>query len=78
MAGSGQGLRNSRVRVPMPIFIRRMKCIGSRSAAGIGISDPKLKKVPGNALRNSDVTAAVTGMKAVIQVLGVGLGCAWH
>ena len=28
----------------------------------------------GNALRDSDVTAAVTGMNAVIQVLGVGLG----
>jgi len=46
----------------------------ARSAAGIRISDPKLKKVAGDALRSSEVTAAVTGMNAVIQVLGVGLG----
>jgi putative NADH-flavin reductase len=45
----------------------------ARSALEIGISDPKLEKVRGNALRTSDVTAAVIGMNAVIQVLGVGL-----
>jgi putative NADH-flavin reductase len=49
-------------------------CAFARSAAGIRISDPKLKKVSGDALRNSEVTAAVTGTNAVIQVLGVGLG----
>ena len=46
----------------------------ARSAADIRISGPKLEKVRGNALKSSDVTAAVTGMNAVIQVLGVGLG----
>ena len=49
-------------------------CAFARSAAGIRISDPKLKKVRGDALRGSEVMAAVTGMNAVIQVLGVGLG----
>ena len=34
----------------------------------------KLEKVRGNALRTSDVTAGVTSMNAVIQVLGVSLG----
>jgi putative NADH-flavin reductase len=46
----------------------------ARSAADISISDPKLEKVRGNALRSNDVTAAVKGTNAVIQALGVGLG----
>ena len=46
----------------------------ARSADEILISDPKLEKRRGNALRSSDVTAGVMGMDAVIQVLGVSLG----
>src|SRR5262249_14037081 len=44
-----------------------------QTAKALGL-EPKLEKVPGNALRGSEVTGAVTGMNAVIQVLGVGLG----
>jgi putative ABC transport system substrate-binding protein len=69
-ASKGIGLETTR----QALEAGRTVCAFARSAAGIRISDPKLKKVPGDALRGSEVTAAVTGMNAVIQVLGVGLG----
>jgi putative NADH-flavin reductase len=39
-----------------------------------GLSDPKLEKVRGDALKSRDVEAALIGVDAVIQTLGVGLG----
>ena len=69
-ASKGIGLETTRQALDAGHRVRAF----ARSAADIRISDPDLEKVRGNALRNSDVTAAVTGMDTVIQVLGVGLG----
>jgi putative NADH-flavin reductase len=69
-ASKGIGLETTRHALEAGYGVRAF----ARSAADISISDAKLEKVRGNALRGSDVTAAVTGMSAVIQVLGVGLG----
>jgi putative NADH-flavin reductase len=69
-ASKGIGLETTRQALKAGHRVRAF----ARSAADIGISDAKLEKVRGNALRDRDVTAAVTGMNAVIQVLGVGLG----
>lgn len=69
-ASKGIGLETTRQALEAGHTVRAF----ARSAAGIRISDPKLKKVPGDALRGSEVTVAVTGMNTVIQVLGVGLG----
>ena len=69
-ASRGIGLETTRHALEAGHTVRAF----ARSAPDIRISDPKLEKVRGNALRSSDVTAAVTGMNAVIQVLGVGLG----
>ena len=69
-ASRGIGLETTRQALEAGHTVRAF----ARSAADIRISGPKLEKVRGNALKSSDVTAAVTGMNAVIQVLGVGLG----
>jgi putative NADH-flavin reductase len=69
-ASKGIGLETTRQALEAGHTVRAF----ARSEADIRISDPKLEKVRGNALRSSDVTAAVTGMNTVIQVLGVGLG----
>jgi len=69
-ASKGIGLETTRQALEAGHMVRAF----ARSAADIRISGPKLEKVRGNALKSSDVTAAVTGMNAVIQVLGVGLG----
>ena len=41
----------------------------ARSAAGIGLSDPKLEKVRGDALISKDIEAALNGIEVVIQTL---------
>ena len=46
----------------------------ARSAAGIGLSDPKLDKVRGDALVSKDIEAALNGIEVVIQTLGVSVG----
>jgi putative NADH-flavin reductase len=69
-ASKGIGLETTRQALEAGHTVRAF----ARSAANIRILDPKLEKARGNALRGSDVAAAVTGMNAVIQVLGVGLG----
>jgi putative NADH-flavin reductase len=43
-----------------------------RSAATIGLSNSRLEKVRGDALKAEDVAAALIGMDVVIQTLGVG------
>ncbi len=68
-ASRGIGLETTRQALEAGHTVRAF----SRSVADIR-ADPKLEKVRGNALRGSDVTAAVAGMNAVIQVLGVGFG----
>jgi putative NADH-flavin reductase len=69
-ASKGIGLETTRQALDAGHTVRAF----ARSATEIIISDPKLEKHRGNALTTSDVTAAVTGMDAVIQVLGVSLG----
>jgi len=69
-ASRGIGLETTRQALEAGHTVRAF----ARSAGEIMISDPKLEKRRGNALRRSDVVAAVTGMDAVIQVLGVSLG----
>lgn len=69
-ASKGIGLETTRQALEAGHMVRAF----ARSAADIGISDPKLEKVRGNALRSNDVAAAVKGTNAVIQSLGVGLG----
>lgn len=46
----------------------------ARSAAAIGLLNPKLEKVLGDALNHRDVEAALAGIDAVIVTLGVELG----
>src|SRR6516225_5414358 len=69
-ASKGIGLETTRQALEAGHMVRAF----ARSAADIRISGPKLEKVRGNALKSSDVTAAVTGINVVLQVLGVGLG----
>jgi putative NADH-flavin reductase len=45
----------------------------ARSAATIGLSNSRLEKVRGDALKAEDVATALIGMDVVIQTLGVGL-----
>jgi putative NADH-flavin reductase len=69
-ASKGVGLETTRQALEAGHTV----CAFARSAADISISDPKLEKVRGNALRSKNIVAAVKGMNAVIQALGVGLG----
>ena len=46
----------------------------ARSAAAIGLSNPRLEKVRGDALVKKDIDAALDGMDVVIQTLGISLG----
>ena len=64
-ASKGIGLETTREALEAGHTVRAF----ARTASDIMISDPKLEKRRGDALRNSDVTAAVMGMDAVIQVL---------
>ena len=69
-ASKGFGLETTRQAPEAGHTVRAF----ARSAADISISDPKLEKVRGNALRSKNIVAAVKGMNAVIEALGVGLG----
>jgi short-subunit dehydrogenase len=62
-ASKGIGLETTRQALEAGHTVRAF----ARSATDISISDRKLEKVQGNALRTSDVSAAVTRMNAVIQ-----------
>ena len=46
----------------------------ARSAASIGLSDPKREKVRGDALISKDIEAALNGIEVVIQTLGISMG----
>ncbi len=69
-ASKGIGLETTRQALAAGHHVRAL----ARSAAGIGLSDPKLEKVRGDALKSQNVEAALIGVQAVIQTLGVGLG----
>jgi putative NADH-flavin reductase len=67
-ASQGIGLETTRQALEAGYEVRAL----ARSAARIGIADPKLDKVSGDALNRTDIDAAVNGVDAVIQALGVG------
>jgi putative NADH-flavin reductase len=46
----------------------------ARSADRIGLSDPNLQKLSGNALDPDDVMAALKGIDVVVQALGISAG----
>ena len=69
-ASKGIGLETTRQALEGGHQVRAL----ARSAAGIGLSDPKLEKVRGDALKTQDVEAALNRMDVVIQALGVDLG----
>ena len=46
----------------------------ARSAAKIALSDPNLERFPGDAVKAGEVEAALKGVDAVVQALGVPFG----
>ena len=68
-ASKGIGLETTRQALDAGHNVRAF----ARSAASVDISDPKLEKVRGDALKTKDVEAALIGVDVVIQTLGVGL-----
>ena len=69
-ASKGIGLETTRQALQAGHDVRAL----ARSATAIAISNPSLEKMRGDALKTADVEAAVVGVDAVIQTLGVGLG----
>ena len=69
-ASKGIGLETTRQALEAGHQVRAL----ARSAAGIGLSDPKLEKVRGDALISKDIEAALNGIEVVIQTLGVSVG----
>ncbi len=69
-ASKGIGLETTRQALVAGYDVRAL----ARSAAGIGLSNPRLEKVRGDALKSQDVETALIGVEVVIQTLGVGLG----
>ena len=69
-ASKGIGLETTRQALQAGHHARAL----ARSAGAIAISNPKLEKVRGDALKTEDVEAALIGVDVVIQTLGVGLG----
>lgn len=68
-ASKGIGLEATRQALEAGYGVRAL----ARSAGAMAISDAKLEKLPGDALRRQDVAGALIGVDAVIQTLGVGL-----
>lgn len=70
--GASKGIRLERTRQALDAGhdVRAL----ARSATAIAISNTRIEKMRGDALRTEDVEAALIGMDVVIQTLGVGLG----
>ena len=68
-ASKGIGLETTRQALAAGYDVRAL----ARSAAVINLPDARLEKVPGDALNQQDVEAALAGVDAVIVTLGVGL-----
>ena len=66
-ATSGIGLLTVKEALARGHEVRAM----GRSAAAMGIDDPKLERFPGDALDAGDVARALDGVDAVIQALGI-------
>jgi putative NADH-flavin reductase len=69
-ASKGIGLETARQALDRGHDVRAF----ARSAAAMPISNPRLEKIGGDALRPEDVEAALAGMDVVIQTLGIGFG----
>lgn len=69
-ASKGIGLETTRQALAAGYNVRAL----ARSAAGLALSDPKLEKLVGDALKPRDVEAALVGVDVVILTLGVGVG----
>ncbi len=69
-ASKGIGLEATRQALDAGHQVRAL----ARSAAGIGLSNPRLEKVRGDALSGKNIEAALNGIEVVIQTLGVSLG----
>jgi len=66
-ASKGIGLETVRQALETGHSVRAL----ARSANGIGLADPRLEKVRGDALNAVDVVAALKGVSVVIQTLGI-------
>jgi putative NADH-flavin reductase len=66
-ASKGIGLETVRRALEAGHSVRAL----ARSANGIGLADPRLEKVRGDALNAADVVAALKGVSVVIQTLGI-------
>jgi putative NADH-flavin reductase len=69
-ASQGIGLEATRQALAAGHQVRAL----SRSASRMTLSDARLEKVEGDALKQQDVQSALAGVDAVIQSLGVGFG----
>ena len=69
-ASKGIGLEATRQALDAGHDVRAL----ARSATAIAVTNPSLEKIRGDALKTEDVKAALVGVDAVIQTLGVGLG----
>jgi putative NADH-flavin reductase len=69
-ASKGVGLETTRQALDAGYDVRAL----ARSANSIGLSNPELEKVRGNALNTKNVETALIGVDVVMQTLGVGLG----
>lgn len=69
-ASKGIGLETTRQALAAGHTVRAF----ARVAAGIPLADPRLEKIPGDALKTKDVEAALSGVDVVIETLGVSLG----
>jgi len=69
-ASKGIGLETTHQALEAGHHVRAL----ARSAIRITLSDPKLEKFPGDAMKTQDLESALIGVDVVIQTLGVGLG----
>jgi putative NADH-flavin reductase len=69
-ASKGIGLETTRQALAAGHHVRAL----ARSAAAMPLSDPKLEKRVGDALKSGDVEAALADVDVVILTLGVGVG----
>ena len=69
-ASKGIGLETTRQALAAGYDVRAL----ARSATSIKLADAKLEKVPGDALNQQNVKAALAGVDVDIVTLGIGLG----
>ena len=68
-ASKGIGLETTRRALDAGHHVRAL----ARSAPAVSHSNPRLEMMRGDALKREDVEAALVGVEAVVQTLGVGL-----